>query len=182
MTDKPWKLYVYDKSSDIDRDQADGRFDGATDVLTFGIEKGVSELYDVLGNLVDMGWTFDRALFQTHGTPGGILFGGHMFGALSMKAHCAPFAKLFPGPARIYFDGCNVAEGGDGTDFLIAAGETLLNLAGGLTIGWTTLGHGMPGWMPFIGGHTLHFGDDDTIKAIRFQPGGEPDFAHSWIP
>jgi hypothetical protein len=106
-------------------------------------------------------------------------------GVLTVRKHFPDFAALFPSPARIYFDGCNVAEGGAGTDFLIDVGATLLTKGGGETIGWTTLGHGVPGWVPFIGGHSLHFGDldgDSTLKRIRFYPGGEPDFPDSWIP
>ena len=70
---------------------------------------------------------------------------------------------------KIYFDGCNVAEGKDGWDFLAAAGETFLR-SGGITMGWTSLGSGMPGWVPFIGGHTEHFWGD--TKVIQFGPGG----------
>ena len=185
MADQTWKLYVYDKSSDIDRDQADGRFDDEMFLFTLPIEKGWTQLIDELGNLVTKGWTFDRALFQTHGYPGGIMFGKDPVGVLTVRKYFPAFAPLFPYPSKIYFDGCNVAEGGDGTDFLIDVGATLLTKSGGVTIGWTTLGHGVPGWVPFIGGHSLHFGDldgDGTLKAIMFNPGGVPDFPDSIIP
>jgi hypothetical protein len=67
----------------------------------------------------------------------------------------------------------------------VDVGATLLTKSGGVTMGWTTLGHGMPAWMLLIGGHTLHFGDlsgDGTLKAIKFYPGGEPDFPDSLLP
>ena len=44
------------------------------------------------------------------------------------------------------------------------------------------VGHGTWGSIPFLGGHTLHFGGSNTLKRIRFYPGGSPDFTHSWIP
>jgi hypothetical protein len=176
------KLYIYDKSSEIDRKQASGRFDDDDDVLTIGVQLGLPNLIKVFENLANNNMTFNRLLFQTHGSPGGIWFGNDFVSKHTLKPVFASFASLFPHPARIYFDGCNVAEGGDGTDFLLAAGETLLALGGGDAFGFTTIGHGVSGWVPFIGGHTLHFGDSSTFKRIRFFPGGEPDFPDSWIP
>ena len=181
---RPRKLYIYDKSSEIDRKQADGRFDDDDDdVLKIGVSLGVVNLRKVFEQLSNNNMRFNRVLFQTHGGPGRIWFGNQSVTAQVLKAQFRDFTSLFPHPTRIYFDGCNVAEGGDGTDFLLAAGEVFL-VGGGETVGWTTLGHGVPGWVPFIGGHTLHFwgGDGDTIKRIRFFANGRPNFTDSWIP
>jgi hypothetical protein len=176
------KLYIYDKSSDIDRDQAAGRFSGDNDVLTIGVRFGVENLRKVFEQLVNNNERFNRVVFQTHGSPGRIWFGNESVTANVLKTQFRMFSQLFPHPTRIYFDGCNVAEGGDGTDFLLAAGEVFLRTGGGETFGWTTLGHGTWGWVPFIGGHTLHFGGENTLKRIRFFRGGGPDFPDSWIP
>lgn len=176
------KLYIYDESSEIDRKQAAGRFDGDDDVLTIGVKFGVGNLRKVFEALSNNNQTFNRVVFQTHGSPGNIWFGDDPVNATVLKTQFNSFSQLFPHPARIYFDGCNVAEGGRGTDFLLAAGETFLRGGGGDTLGWTTIGHGVWGWVPFIGGHTLHFGGDGTLKRIRFFPGGTPDFPDSLIP
>ena len=176
------KLYIYDKSSELDRNQADGRFSDDDDVLTIGVSLRIKNLVKVFEQLVNNNWKFNHVLFQTHGGPGRIWFGNEAVNATVLKTQFNNFTSLFPHPTKIYFDGCNVAEGGNGTDFLLAAGEVFLVKGGGETLGWTTLGHGVWGWIPVIGGHTLHFGGENTLKRIRFFRGGEPDFPDSWIP
>ena len=114
------------------------------------------------------GATFNRVLFQTHGGPGKIWFGSEVLDKETLKTQFASYVGLFPTATRIYFDGCNVAKGGDGTDFLIAAGYVFLQIGGGETFGWVNVGHGLPGWVPFFGGHTIHFGGGDNFKRIRF--------------
>jgi len=176
------KLYIYDKSSEIDRNQADGRFSDDDDVLTIGVSLGIKNLKRVFEVLADNKKTFNHVLFQTHGAPGAIYFGNEAVTTGVLRTQFSKFSKLFPHPTRIYFDGCNVAEGGPGTDFLLAAGQVFLVAGGGVTLGWTTLGHGMWGRFPIIGGHTLHFGGSNTLKSMRFLRGGTPDYAHSWLP
>src|SRR5262245_10767836 len=151
------KLYIYDQTSSIDRSQASGRFD-ADEAITFPVSGGITQLRKLLDALVANGATFDRVLFQTHGGPGRILFGAERLTKETLKTDFAGYTGLFPTYTRIYFDGCNVAEGGDGTDFLIAAGYVFLKVGGGETFGWVNVGHGLPGWVPFWGGHTIHFG------------------------
>lgn len=179
---RPTKLYIYDKSSDIDRSQAAGRFSGDDDVLTLGIDKGIQQLQDALKELVKSKATFNRVLFQTHGSPGTIWFGNEAFDKKVLRTQFTGFGSLFPHPTRIYFDGCNVASAGPGTDFLLSAGYVFLTSRGGDTFGWTTIGHGLWGHIPLIGGHTLHFGGSNTFKRLRFWAGGEIDFPDSWIP
>lgn len=181
-TGKLKKLYIYDSSSGIDRVQAFGRFGDADGVVQIGIEKGIAELKNAFDGLVQRKQIFDRVLFQTHGGPGRIWFGNDSLTKDVLRTTFSGYTSLFPGPARIYFDGCNVAEGGAGTDFLIVAGSVFLTSGGGEVVGWVTLGFGMPGVLPFIGGHTVHFGGGDNLKRIRFYPGGSPNFPDSWIP
>jgi hypothetical protein len=176
------KLYIYDRSSEIDRDQASGRFSDDGDVFTIGIDHGILNLKKVFEGLVGSGYKFNHLLFQTHGSPGRIWFGNESVTANVLKSDFVGFTSLFPHPTRIYFDGCNVAEGGDGTNFLLAAGNVFLVAGGGETLGWTTLGHGVWGRIPIIGGHTLHFGGENTLKRVRFFRGGAPDFPDSWLP
>jgi hypothetical protein len=177
------KLYIYDTSDWIDRLQARGRFSGQHDVLTFGIQNGIKGLLEVFNQLLRTGQHFNRVVFQTHGSPGVIWFGDAAFTASGLKTHFQRYSPLFPTFTRIYFDGCNVAKGADGTDFLIAAGEAFLRAGGGDVFGWKNLGSGMPGFLPFIGGHTIHFSlsGSDNFKRIRFFPGGSPDWPDSFV-
>jgi hypothetical protein len=164
------KLFIYDTSDDGD-DQADGRFDDMDDVTTVATDSKEG-LIAGLDGLVRAGARFDRVLFQTHGGPGNIRFNGLTIWdrTLREKFGGRNYHALFPVPTRIYFDGCNVAGGSLGTEFLEAAGEVFLRSAGGETVGFTTPGYGFSGWVPFVGGHTIHF--SGGLKRIRFGPGG----------
>lgn len=175
------KLYIYDVTSSIDRSQASGRFSAQDDVLTFGVG-AVDELVGVFKELLAHGERFNHVLFQTHGGPGAIYFHGAPLKASLLKARLQGYGALFPSFTKLYFDGCNVAQGANGTNFLIAAGEVLLQVGGGDAFGWKNLGHALPGWFPFKAGHTLHFWGSDNFKRIRFFPGGSPDWPHSFVP
>ena len=113
------KLYIYDKSSEIDREQAAGRFEGDDDVLTIGVSLGVMNLKKVFDQLLGSNQTFNRAVIQTHGGPGKIYLGNEFIDSNVWKGtfYGLNYEKLFPKFTRMYFDGCNVAEGGRGTDF-----------------------------------------------------------------
>jgi hypothetical protein len=54
--------------------------------------------------------------------------------------------------ARVYFNGCNVAEGHEGWKFLEAAAATFLTSVGGEVFGQTSLGESNP-----FSGHVVHF-------------------------
>src|SRR5215471_17478102 len=168
------KLYIYDRSSWEDRMQANGRFTMGTpwpeDILTVAVESE-QELINRLDGLVRQGAVFDRALFQTHGDSGGIYLGETFVNGWELAKSFGRHWMLFSGSrAKIYFDGCNVAQDPDGWDFLIAAGQTLLRSAGGYTLGYTSMGSAMPGFLPFIGGHTVHF--YGQLRVMQFGPGG----------
>jgi Domain of unknown function (DUF4347) len=176
------KLYIYDKSSELDRNQAAGRFSNKfasdKDILTIGVPFGIGNLQKVFEQLAGNNQTFDRVVFQTHGDPGKIYFGSEAVNADVLKTRFTGYESMFPKYTRMYFDGCNVAEGEAGTNFLLAAGLVFLR-GGGEAFGWKTLGHGVWGWIPFYGGHTIHFGSN--LKKIRFFPGGAPNWAESVV-
>jgi hypothetical protein len=162
------KLYIYDSSSSIDRKQAAGRFSGQTGVHTLAASS-VADLTSKLDALLAAGRTFDRVLFQTHGNSGTIFFNGDAIGKMKMVSF-AKYSRLFPKRTKVYFDGCNVAEGRQGWEFLEATGKALLASAGGVSMGYTSMGAGLPGWLPFIGGHTEHLLGD--LRLIDFKTGG----------
>jgi hypothetical protein len=177
------KLYIYDQSSEIDRKQAAGRFKDDDDVLTIGVSLGVKNLMKVFDQLLGSNQTFNRVVIQTHGGPGKIYFGNEFVDSNVWKGsfYGLNYDKLFPKFTRMYFDGCNVAAGGAGTNFLIAAGYVFLGSGGGDAFGWKNIGLGLPGWLPGIGGHTVHFGGSDNFKRIRFFKGGGINWPDSFV-
>ena len=183
------KLYIYDKTDWQDRMQAAGRFSGDDDVMTIPIESGLSELKKQFQILAHNGQVFfDRVVMQTHGSPGRVWFGNDGINYKTWESDFTGFDSIFPNFTRLYFDGCNVAEGGDGTEFLRAAGYVFLKRGGGDVFGWTTLGMAVPGHIPIFGGHTLHWsnpfsgGGSSTFKRLRFFRGGETNWTDSYIP
>ena len=167
----PKKLYIYDDSSFYDRWQADGRFSSDdADICTLPASS-MSDVIQGLDRFLSKGMVFHRMLFQTHGDSGVIWFDNDYIEPDNWRKSFARggYDKLFPTYARIYFDGCDVADGDKGVEFLRAAGRVFLKGMGGEVTGWTSFGLGLPGWIPFIGGHTVH--PSGHIVTIRFAPG-----------
>jgi hypothetical protein len=164
------KLYIYDASSPEDRDQARVRF-GDGDVRALAVASR-AELTTELDRLVAEKAYFSRVLVQTHGAPGRIDFNGLSIYDTTLKTHFAGrgYERLFPLYTRIYFDGCNVAEGSSGDGFLQTVGEIFLRRGGGEVFGWTSLGYGITHRIPIIGGHTVHV--TGHVKKMHFRLGG----------
>lgn len=165
------KLYIYDRTSKWDKRQASGRFGAADNVCTLAVSS-LAELKIGLVKLLSAGKTFDRALFQTHGNSGCIFIARKEINSRVLTDEFAGtnLHRLFPCYTRMYFDGCNVAQGPDGIQFLTIAGTIFLQARGGVTFGFTSGGLGLPGWIPFIGGHTVHVAD--SLRQVLFGPGG----------
>jgi hypothetical protein len=60
------------------------------------------------------------------------------------------YQNIFPSFTRIYFDGCNVAEGDFGWLFLQEVGKALCQAGGGVVFGWTSKGYTLK-----VGNHAL---------------------------
>lgn len=164
------KLYIYDASSRVDRWQASGRFSGNSGLETLAANSR-DDLETGLSRLVTQGKTFNKVLFQTHGNSGMIFFSQEAVTAGTLANYSDKnYHRLFPNKTKMYFDGCDVADGKAGWDFLQAAGKLFFISGGGLTMGYTSLGSGMPGWVPFIGGHTVHLWGN--LRLIEFGVGG----------
>jgi hypothetical protein len=181
----PKKLYIYDKDSFQDRMQAAGRFDSNdTDIVTMPVGS-MQDVLDGLDKLLAKGAVFDRMLIQTHGNLGRIWFGDDVMWSGEWKKYFdnRHYDKLFPTSARIYFDGCDVAKGGTGEEYLRVVGRIFLKGMGGEVIGWTSSGLGLPGWWPFVGGHTVRItGHIDRIKFDHANPDGKNDSDGSKVP
>jgi hypothetical protein len=164
-------LLVYDPAGPADREQA-GRLFGSGGVVALPAGS-VEELAAGLDRLVSGGGRFDRAVFQSHGGPGRAWFGRGALTAASLREGFAGrgYHLLFPwGWTRIYFDGCNAAQGADGADFLRAAGEVFLRSAGGFASGWEGAGGRAPGAPASLlwGGLKLW----GRLKTVAVGPGG----------
>jgi hypothetical protein len=111
-----------------------------------------NDLAPALDRLVVAGSTFDRVLFETHGSPGFIYFGaGSISAGWWRSAIGRNYTYLTKVNARVYFNGCNVAEGATGWDFLEAAAAVFLKPGGGEVFGQTSVGFGNP-----FSGHVVH--------------------------
>jgi hypothetical protein len=165
------KLYVFDITSEADVDQANGRFDDDGTVYQWGIVSK-EHLIQRLDNAKRAGHRFNKVLFQTHGSEGAIKFNGRSIWDTTIRDDFEPrgYHALFPMYTRFYFDGCNVGAGTLGDGFIEKVGSTFLKLGGGEVMAWTSAGYGMSGWLPFVGGHTVHFTGD--VKRMFFTPGG----------
>ena len=127
-----------------------------------GVRDG--ELSDALFNLARAGRQFDRILFMTHGGPGSIWFGNGFVRAGWWQAERSNNLHRIAAPgARIYFNGCNVAEGPAGWAFLEAAAELFLTLGGGEAFGQTSVGFASP-----FSGHVNHFWG--RTRRVRVDP------------
>jgi hypothetical protein len=169
----PGKLFVYDTADPHNVNQARGRFSGVSGVTEIATDT-VDGLLTGLDDLVRRRATFDRLLVQTHGGPGVIKFGTRRVFDTTWRDKerfsGRGYEKLFPTYTRVYFDGCNVAEGDSGTQFLIAAGQVFTRLGGGEVFAFPDAGYGFPGTLPFIGGHTIHL--TGRLKTAYFLAGG----------
>lgn len=167
------KLYIYDASSPEDRDQASLRFGEDDNVWVLGVSsKG--QLIAELNRLIVEPAYFSRVLVQTHGSAGCIKFNGGSIYDTTLRSDFARygFHRLFPFYTRIYFDGCNVAEGSLGDDFLDTVGSIFLRAGGGEVFGWTSPGYGMTSAfiLPFLAGRTIHVSGE--LKKVHFRAGG----------
>jgi hypothetical protein len=170
----PNKLFVYNLEY-LDIGQAIGRFGWPTNLtpdpeITMLPITSKQDVFNALDGYLAKRMVFNRVLFQTHGDAGLAWFGNDEIHDYSWKwFENKGYEKLFPTYSRIYFDGCDIADGKEGVKFLRAAGRVFLKGQGGEVVGWTSFGLGLPGIVPFIGGHTIHpFGD--VVKVI-FAPG-----------
>ena len=166
------KLYIFDGSSEEDRDQAELRF-GEDEVTAIGATSKTHLLAELRG-LVAAKAYFSRVLVQTHGSPGCIKFDGKSIYDTTLRDDFAGrgLHRLFPLYTRFYFDGCNVAEGSLGDGFLDMVGRVFLRNVGGEVSGWTSPGYGMTSVLApvFLWGHTVHFSGE--LKKVFFGPGG----------
>jgi hypothetical protein len=137
------------------------------------VHGGVAGFVKAMNDLVTDGTPYDRVVIETHGGPGVIKFNDESVYDITLREKfTANYRRLFPLYTRMYFNGCNVAEGGDalGWGFLEMAGKIFLAGGGGRVFGHTSAGYAFPGWVPLVGSHTVHFSGE--TRYVDIAPGG----------
>ena len=112
--DDDWSMHVMTKRDDAQ--------------AVVAVQGGARKMVEHLDSIVASGWRFNRVLFETHGGPGVIGMGEDGIDARWMRAVLAGrgYETFCEAGTRLYFNGCNVAEGDAGWDFLRAAAEVFL--------------------------------------------------------
>jgi hypothetical protein len=130
-----------------------------------------TDMINALNGFVSGGQTFDRILFETHGSPGRIYFNGVSITAswVTASLNGRNYESLCPNSTRIYFNGCNVAAESSGSGFLRATGSVFLKRSGGTVFGHTSLGLVVPIYSD-VTGHVVHLTGD--LKTVYFAAGG----------
>lgn len=170
-------LFVYDATYEdwtpyskiVERKDAD---------LSVGLKGGGFALSQELNKIIDKGITFKRALFTCHGRPGILqLSDGEHLGSNRLRIYFENkgYDKLFPYPARIYFNGCNVGVGDLGQEFLETAGRIFLKRSGGVVFAMNDAGLYMDytnvgALTVFMYGHVFHL--DSRVTKVHIYPGG----------
>lgn len=139
-------LHIYDSSDSRIVQTANQR--GAVNQLPIS---DANNLCGGLDSLLAAGSFFDRILFETHGSPGRIYFGGVYIDAAYWNSIPGRFNNLAASSCRIYFNGCNVAEGTAGWSFLESVVGVFMTSGGGEVFGQTSVGFGNP-----FNGHVVH--------------------------
>jgi hypothetical protein len=149
---------------------------GNSDSYTINSEDGHAPIRAEMSNLVREGVRFENCIFTTHGYPGGIWFGETWIDAevWYKQFYDRGYGPLFLKNAKLYFAGCNVADGADGWKFLEAAARSLLRVNGGTAMAWTSSGFAGP-WS----GHMRHFWGD-TRQVMVLAGGTELRFFENW--
>jgi hypothetical protein len=171
------RLYIYDNTVASVRDMINANDNVHT--YLFPVNGGPFKLSEALAELVRTGNTYKAAIFLSHGKSGKVAFDGDELGVQQLKWYFENkgIEKLFPRYTRMYFAGCNVAEGDEGWAFLEAAGRTLLKVGGGLVFGWTSLGVAVPSWFRPGTGNIVHLWGD--VRNVTIKPGGEVEARES---
>jgi len=169
------RLWIYDETESILRYMvaANDRPDTYLMPITKKHKTALITLREWLDILVKDGVTFGAAVFNSHGRPGTIGLDGSKITAFEWKTFFAGrgYETLFPSAnSKVYFVGCDVADGNDGWEFLEQAGRVFLGGAGGECYGWTSLGFAMPSYLWGVGGHAVHLWGN--IRYVEIARGG----------
>lgn len=161
-------LQIYDSSDSSIVGTVNARNDAGR---TLAGVTSAAALVSVLDGYVSSGRTFDRILFETHGSPGRIYFNHQYIDSTWINSSMAGrgYEAICPTSTRIYFNGCNVAAEATGSTFMRTIARIFLTGAGGSVFGHTSLGLVVPIYS-HVTGHVVHLTGD--LKTIYVGAGG----------
>lgn len=113
------------------------------------------DFYSSMDNFVKIGTKIDRMVIETHGSPGAIYFDQDMVTVTSIQSLAGRrYETIFEDDARIFLNGCNIAESecstgtcgpdGNGRKFLFEVAKVFLKRGGGRIGASTSKGLAMP--------------------------------------
>jgi hypothetical protein len=148
------------------REDDRGSSDPSAAYILVGIES-LQALRDQFDYMIGNYSNVDRLVVETHGIAGAIYFGDQQLCISNVGGWFAGrgYESLFNPGARILLNGCNVAEGAVGRQFLRAIGTIFLKMNGGSVAGCTSIGLANP-----FNGRVYHLWGD--IVEIYFTSGG----------
>jgi hypothetical protein len=125
----------------------------------------LQELRDAFDRLKTANTRIARLLVTTHGGPGRISFGGQRLDVTNLAWITGRgYEEVFENGARVFLDGCNVAEGNAGSTFLRKLGEAFFIKVSGSIAASTSVGLGNP-----FGAGVYHLWGE--VKRLYFAPG-----------
>lgn len=143
------RLAIYDADDSSCRSFGENR-DASRKLAISGGVAALKNSWD--GFVKSPGGPYSRVVFDTHGNKGMIFFKHEavLWGDVSRIFGGVDYGRIFPSFTRVYFDGCNVAEGDFGWLFLQEIAKALCGKGGGVVFGWTSKGYALSVWV------TLH--------------------------
>jgi hypothetical protein len=158
-------LHIYDAEDDDICESAWARSDDPPREK-HGIVSGTQDpLGDCLNALVAAGKVFDAVLVETHGASGVISIGGLGYNLDWFIAVVGRYGYLVAPNARIYFNGCNVADDPDGWAFLEAVAGAFIGPWSGGPIGGQVFAQTSLGFANPFSGHVVHlWGSTRTVN------------------
>ena len=171
------RAWIYDASEAIFTRMAERNSDGNTVLIPVQSPPRAAQttpllvLRDSLVGLLSQGSKFQSLVFATHGDSGKIVLDGEEVSAFDMKNILGKHGLerlLIPG-GRVYFAGCNVAEGDPGWGFLEAAAKVFLNGSWGTVFAWTSYGIGFTRTLGLLPDNITHFWG--RVRYVMISPG-----------
>ncbi len=163
-------LYMFDANDTLSTIQAE-QHDGDPSVFSAGV-LDPEDMFNTFKRMAQGGMTFRNIVIETHGRPGAISFAkvDVIGGQFTEKSAGVGYEHLMPMYGKLYFPGCECANGEEGWDFLERVGRVFLKIGGGEVIGWTSNGYAqISPALPYFG-HAVHF--NGAARKLTFAPGG----------
>jgi hypothetical protein len=160
------KYHIYDAKGNSIKDPSStaATYATANHSTALGV-KNIENLRATFDWLRNSKIRIEALVIETHGTPGAIYFGDETLTISNVDGWLAGrgYEELFENGARVFLNGCNVAEGENGVGFLRMLGNIFFKKSYGAIGGSTSWG------LPFFNGKIYHLWGD-TVR-LYYQGG-----------